>query len=315
MTHAIFAVLLYDQDDPARKASKTDFETLAPEAGQLLTQAAGHLPDKAEAIGKFKDRFAKIVEEAKEPMAVSIETPGLIHGIGIQQIDLIQMGHGASLATDVDTHLRSLIADMHAFNNELLSANAAASQGLTAKASAAVVSMAVLGVVSTLLAGAFALWMSSSKITRPLSRMIERMRTLAQGHLDVEIDGLGRRDEVGEMADAVQVFKTNAIERVRVEKEAAEHRAEVESERRRVESGESPPPLRRRAGRDAIARRWAIAGPRGWRSDLAARPAVPLRIRHDPRRLQRRGTQIDGDGTRGGGEHGDAIHAGSHENL
>ena len=96
--------------------------------------------------------------------------------------------------------------------------------------------MAVVGVVSTLLAGAFALWMSTFKISRPLVRMIERMRALAQGDLEVEIDGLDRGDEVGEMAKAVQVFKTNAIERVRVEKEATEHRAEVETERRRVEA-------------------------------------------------------------------------------
>ena len=239
VTHAVFAVLLYDQDDPARKAAKNDFETMVPEAGRLLTQAAAHLPDKAAEIGKFKDRFAKIAEEAKEPMEISLETPGLIHGIGIQQIDLVQMGHGASLATDVDTHLRSLILDMSAFNKVLLAGNASASQGLSVKASSAVASMALVGIVSTLLASAFALWLSSSKITRPLTRMIERMRALAQGHLDVEIDGLGRRDEVGEMASAVQVFKTNAIERVRVEKEAAAHRAEVEAERR---------PRRRRKG-------------------------------------------------------------------
>ena len=86
------------------------------------------------------------------------------------------------------------------------------------------------------LAGAFALWMSTFKIARPLVRMIERMRALAQGDLEVEIDGLDRGDEVGEIANAVQVFKANAIERVRVEKEATEHRAEVEAERRRVEA-------------------------------------------------------------------------------
>ena len=169
-------------------------------------------------------------------MQISLETPGLIHGIGIQQIDLVQMGHGASLATEVDTQVRALIGDMNAFNEALLAANASASQGLNAKASQAVTSMAVVGVVSTLLAGAFALWMSTIKITRPLVRMVERMRALAQGDLEVEIDGLDRGDEVGEMANAVQVFKTNAIERVRVEKEATEHRAEVETERRRVEA-------------------------------------------------------------------------------
>jgi len=34
--HAVFAVLLYDQDDAARKAAKYEFETLGPEAGMLL---------------------------------------------------------------------------------------------------------------------------------------------------------------------------------------------------------------------------------------------------------------------------------------
>jgi methyl-accepting chemotaxis protein len=234
--HAIFAMLLYDQDDKARKASKQDFETLVPETGKLLGLAAAHLPDKAAEIGKFKERFDKLAEEAKEPMQISLDTPGLIHGIGIQQIDLIQMGHGASLATEVDTHVRALIGEMNVFNEALLAANASASQGLNAKASLAVVSMAVVGVISTLLAGAFALWMSTFKISRPLVRMIERMRALAQGDLEVEIDGLERGDEVGEMAKAVQVFKTNAVERVRVEKEAIERRSEIESERRRVET-------------------------------------------------------------------------------
>ena len=234
--HAVFAVLLYDQDDKARKAAKQDFEAMVPEAGKLLVSAATHLPDKAEEIVKFKERFDKIAEAAKEPMQISLDTPGLIHGIGIQQIDLIQMGHGASLATEVDTQVRALIGDMNAFNEALLAANAGASQGLNAKASQAVASMAVVGIVSTLLAGVFALWMSTFKIARPLVRMIERMRALAQGDLEVEIDGLDRGDEVGEMANAVQVFKTDAIERVRVEKEATEHRAEVETERHRVEA-------------------------------------------------------------------------------
>jgi methyl-accepting chemotaxis protein len=234
--HAVFAVLLYDQDDKARKAAKQDFEAMVPEAGKLLVSAATHLPDKAEEIVKFKERFEKIAQDAKEPMQISLDTPGLIHGIGIQQIDLIQMGHGASLATDVDTHVRALIGDMNVFNEALLSANAVASQGLNAKASQAVTNMALVGIVSILFAGAFALWMSTFKISRPLVRMIERMRALARGDLEVEIDGLDRGDEVGEMANAVQVFKTNAIERVRVEKDATEHRAEIETERHRVEA-------------------------------------------------------------------------------
>src|SRR5579872_6791387 len=234
--HVVFALLLYDQNDPAREASKKEFESLTPEATALLDQAAAHLPDKAEEIGKFKSRFQEIVEKAKQPYQISLETPGLIHGIGIQQIDLIQMGLAANMATEVDLRVRELIKDMKTFNEAVLASNASASQDLNKQASEAVASMAVVGVLATLLSGAFAIWLATMKVARPLTRMIERMKALARGELDVEVEGLGRRDEIGEMAATVEVFKTNAIERGRAEHEAAQHRINAEAERGRVES-------------------------------------------------------------------------------
>ena len=44
--HAVFAVLLYDQDDKARKAAKQDFEALVPEAGKLLTRRPRTCPTR-----------------------------------------------------------------------------------------------------------------------------------------------------------------------------------------------------------------------------------------------------------------------------
>jgi methyl-accepting chemotaxis protein len=59
-------------------------------------------------------------------------------------------------------------------------------------------------------------------ITRPLQRMTGAMKDLAGGKLDVEVPGIGRRDEVGEMADAVEVFKNNASARKELEAEQKE---------------------------------------------------------------------------------------------
>jgi methyl-accepting chemotaxis protein len=59
-------------------------------------------------------------------------------------------------------------------------------------------------------------------ITRPLQRMTGAMKELAGGKLDVEVPGIGRRDEVGEMADAVEVFKNNASARRDLEAEQKE---------------------------------------------------------------------------------------------
>ena len=64
-------------------------------------------------------------------------------------------------------------------------------------------------------------------ITAPLQRMTLAMNDLAGGKLDVEVPGIGRGDEIGEMAKAVEVFKSNAIARQSLESEqrAAESRA------------------------------------------------------------------------------------------
>ncbi len=63
-------------------------------------------------------------------------------------------------------------------------------------------------------------------VTKPLHRMTVAMKALAGGRLDVEVPGIGRHDEVGEMAEAVEVFKSNALAR-----------QALEAERKEVEAG------------------------------------------------------------------------------
>ena len=53
-------------------------------------------------------------------------------------------------------------------------------------------------------------------------RMCTAMRALAGGDKTVEIPGVGRKDEVGQMADTVAVFKNNMIEADRLRPEEAE---------------------------------------------------------------------------------------------
>ncbi|SDP15379.1 methyl-accepting chemotaxis protein [Afipia sp. GAS231] len=65
------------------------------------------------------------------------------------------------------------------------------------------------------------------RITAPLQRMTVTMNDLASGNLDVEVPGVGRSDEVGEMAKAVEVFKSNAIARQALEGEQREAETRV----------------------------------------------------------------------------------------
>jgi methyl-accepting chemotaxis protein len=62
----------------------------------------------------------------------------------------------------------------------------------------------------------------AQSITKPLQRITVAMKTLAGGKLDVEVPGIGRRDEVGEMAETLEVFKSNALARLGLEGEQKE---------------------------------------------------------------------------------------------
>ena len=80
--------------------------------------------------------------------------------------------------------------------------------------------------------GVIAFWVAVWRIGKPIQAMTAAMTQLAQGELTVEIPGIARRDEIGEMAQSVQVFKDNALEteRLRKEQQAAEQRAQAEKQ-------------------------------------------------------------------------------------
>ncbi len=70
------------------------------------------------------------------------------------------------------------------------------------------------------------------RVTRPLQLMTAAMDELARGELGVVIPGVGRQDEIGEMAEAVEVFKSNAIARHRLEIEQKESEAHAAAQRK-----------------------------------------------------------------------------------
>jgi methyl-accepting chemotaxis protein len=73
----------------------------------------------------------------------------------------------------------------------------------------------------------------SRSITVPIADMERSMRRLAAGDRNAEISGIGRKDEIGDMAKAVQVFKDNmaAMQQMQAERAA---QAEALAERGRL---------------------------------------------------------------------------------
>jgi methyl-accepting chemotaxis protein len=69
-------------------------------------------------------------------------------------------------------------------------------------------------------------------VIQPITRMTRVMERLAGGELESEIPSLGRKDEVGAMAGAVQVFKENALRVRAMEAEQAVSARKAEADRK-----------------------------------------------------------------------------------
>ena len=94
----------------------------------------------------------------------------------------------------------------------------------------------LLTVVALLVIGigvaAVSIWIVFGRVTRPLVALTRAMAELANGHFDVALPGLGRKDEIGDIAGAVEEFKIKAAEKAQAEaQERVEQDKRVSAER------------------------------------------------------------------------------------
>ncbi|UKJ77252.1 methyl-accepting chemotaxis protein [Azospirillum brasilense] len=69
-------------------------------------------------------------------------------------------------------------------------------------------------------------------VVRPLHRLTSEMTSIAAGDLTVAIQGTGRSDEVGLLARALQVFKSNGLDMRRLQEESDAQKRQMEADRR-----------------------------------------------------------------------------------
>lgn len=69
------------------------------------------------------------------------------------------------------------------------------------------------------------------QITNPINRMVGVMKTLADGDYAVSVPSLERSDEIGAMAQAVQVFKENGLEMQNMQEEQERLKLKAEEEK------------------------------------------------------------------------------------
>jgi signal transduction histidine kinase len=115
--------------------------------------------------------------------------------------------------------------------DKLWALNVANAQAASARVDAAYREAYWLVVLAIFFAGvmvAAALQYISRSISRPLRHLASCMHRLAANDTKIEIEGTDRRDEIGEMARATVVFRTNAIELMVTQKRLAQQASTLE---------------------------------------------------------------------------------------
>ncbi|MGF6172056.1 HAMP domain-containing methyl-accepting chemotaxis protein [Ensifer sp. 4252] len=133
------------------------------------------------------------------------------------------------------------IKEMRALN--LAGADAAVAASSTTHDQIRMIEMAVIAVAALVVLGA--ILYAIRGIARPIQIITRSMAGLANGDTVTAIPYGVRKDEIGEMARAVEVFRQAAISNLQLEEDAKVQRSQAEAERRRVtEDAESAAQIR-----------------------------------------------------------------------
>lgn len=170
---------------------------------EALDKEIESLLDASVATEQDKANFDAQIHEFKHAFSTWVDAKGRIDQALSKQETILQVIEQS--LTNIEKRSEEMIAKTNAVveNTRSWTYKAAA---LTAAGVAAIV------LLISLLMG--------RSILRPLRNLTNGFTKLASGSLDIVIDGLDRKDEFGDLVRAAEVFRSNALERNRLEAEA-----------------------------------------------------------------------------------------------
>ena len=204
----------------------------------IIEHLATESKKNAEAYVRAFDTYAPMTVELEELFFVKLEDQG--RQIAKALDDIVKDQRATLAAMDKDTRER---------------ADATSTQMIAIAAGALLLGL----LIATLI---------SRGIVRPVAGLTAGMKELAAGRFDVVLPGLDRKDEVGEMAQAVEAFKLKAADKARLEAEerhaeearkAEEKRLADEREAERRHAAEEEAAAARRRAMHALADQFEAA--------------------------------------------------------
>ncbi|MBR0822463.1 methyl-accepting chemotaxis protein [Bradyrhizobium liaoningense] len=196
-------------------AAATNFVLTSDQA--IATSALARLKFVENSLGAVYSMDDKIVAGLKDAKTILVAYREALEKLiaNAKMVDelVTEMSGSAGAILQGATAMKAdLVAEQHRLDSE--------SEATIGRTEQLVLMLAVGG---TLL-GAILAFLLGTGISRPMIAMCKAMRELASGNFDVVLPGLGRKDEIGEMAGAVEEFKVQAV--AKAERDAAASEAQ-----------------------------------------------------------------------------------------
>jgi methyl-accepting chemotaxis protein len=207
----------YDEADKAAEG----FEAASAEAEELAR--AMDLPEAVEAISAVAQVFPAYYAIGHR-MAEAYVAEGPAGGNRI-------MGDFDTVAERLNGELDKLVTLTTDASNKATAGLLEQLRTISREARWLVSFMIVLGLAGITL-GATITLMVRRGVIRPLQDMTAAMGAMSHGALDVKITGLGRRDEIGAMGGALEIFRAQAHENEKLRIEGNRQREESDANRR-----------------------------------------------------------------------------------
>ena len=184
-----------------------------------------NLPEKAELIDSVIGKFQTTVAACQPAIDYAAVVTSAEDNIKAAE----------RLKTECDPPANETIAEQDKLVGELKSYAAEKSASLKKNTNRTIVTALAFSGAGLLITLVIAVRIGTAGLSTPIHRLKAVMEAFAHNDLNAEIPGIERRDELGEMARAVGIFKTNIIARQAAEQREKNEVAARETSRRRIE--------------------------------------------------------------------------------
>jgi methyl-accepting chemotaxis protein len=216
------AQLEISTSDEGNKAAINELKAAREVATQNIALARSALPDYSAAVDELGARITTAIDKTCDKaikMGLDNTSPAAVLAAQTEYLK------------NCEPVVAPIAKDLSALSNKAVADMSATRENLTATTAGSITTtyVVVLGGLTFVVAlGYFAV---TAWISRPIKGLVQIMTHLAGGDLSVVVVGTERKDEIGPMAKAVQIFKDNGLKLKASEAEAARQRMAAEQER------------------------------------------------------------------------------------